>query len=59
LNWDTWAVRPTVYGAQNPAQLYEHSRVRTDPDEHWDDAVSKRLFSKNAVRAPLPIAKAQ
>jgi hypothetical protein len=49
-----------VWGSKSRAALRAFkSAHRLQPDEHWDDTVGKRLFSKNAVRAPLSIAKAQ
>ena len=49
-----------LWGAKSRAALRAFKSAHgLDPDEHWNDAVSKRLFSKNAVRAPLPLAKAQ
>ena len=30
-----------------------------DADDKWDDIISRRLFSKSAVRPPLPVAKVQ
>jgi peptidoglycan hydrolase-like protein with peptidoglycan-binding domain len=51
-----------VWGAKSRAGLRAFKGAHDlDSDERsiWNDTVSKRLFSKNAVRAPLPLAKAQ
>jgi Putative peptidoglycan binding domain len=49
-----------VWGSKSRAALRTFKSAHgLRPDEHWDDTVGRRLFSKNAVRASLPIAKAQ
>jgi Putative peptidoglycan binding domain len=49
-----------VWGSKSRAALRAFKSAHgLQPDEHWDDTVGKRLFSKSAVRPLLPIAKAQ
>ena len=49
-----------VWGAKSRAALRSFKTAHgLAADEHWDDVTGKRLLSKNAVRAPLPVAKAQ
>lgn len=49
-----------VWGAKSRAALRAFKSAHgLDSDDVWNDAVSKRLVSKNVVRAPLPLAKAQ
>jgi Putative peptidoglycan binding domain len=49
-----------VWGAKSRAALQAFKSANgLSSNETWDSTVSSRLFSNNAARAPLPIARAQ